>query len=63
MFLLIVVFAAGVFVGYKYPEQVSKAVESSKKLFNEIKDKFTKKDTPPTVREVGASGRIPLFIQ
>jgi hypothetical protein len=48
MFLLIVVFAAGVFVGYKYPEQVTKTVDSSKKLFNELKDKLTKKDTPPS---------------
>jgi len=46
MFLLILVFAAGVFVGYKYPEQVAKDVDSSKKLFNDLKDKFTKKDTP-----------------
>ena len=47
MFLLILAFAAGVYVGYKYPEQVTKAVESSKKLFNDLKDKFTKQDTPP----------------
>jgi expansin (peptidoglycan-binding protein) len=46
MFWLILAFAAGVYVGYKYPEQVTKAVDSSKNLFNEIKDKFTKKDTP-----------------
>jgi expansin (peptidoglycan-binding protein) len=46
MFWLILAFAAGVYVGYKYPEQVAKAVDSSKNLFNEIKDKFTKKDTP-----------------
>jgi hypothetical protein len=48
MFWLILAFAAGVYVGYKYPEQVTKAVDSGKNLFNEIKDKFTKKDdTPP----------------
>jgi hypothetical protein len=48
-FWLIVVFLAGVYVGYKYPEQVGKAVDSGKKMFNEIKDKFTKKDdTPPS---------------
>jgi hypothetical protein len=46
-FWLIVVFLAGVYVGYKYPEQVAKAVDSSKKMFNEIKDKLTKKETPP----------------
>jgi hypothetical protein len=48
MFWLILAFAAGVYVGYKYPEQVTKAVDSSKKMFNEIKDKLTKKDTPPS---------------
>ncbi len=47
-FWLIVVFLAGVYVGYKYPEQVAKAVESGKNLFNELKDKFTKKETPPS---------------
>jgi hypothetical protein len=46
-FWLIMVFLAGVYVGYKYPEQVAKAVDSSKKMFNEIKDKLTKKETPP----------------
>jgi expansin (peptidoglycan-binding protein) len=48
MFWLILAFAAGVYVGYKYPEQVTKAVDSSKNMFNEIKDKFTKKEEPPT---------------
>ncbi len=48
MFLIIVAFAAGVYVGYKYPEQVTKTVDSSKKLFNELKDKVTKKETPPS---------------
>jgi hypothetical protein len=48
MFWLILAFASGVYVGYKYPEQVTKAVDSSKKMFNEIKDKFTKKEEPPT---------------
>ena len=48
MIWLILAFAAGVYVGYKYPEQVTKTVDSSKKLFNELKDKLTKKETPPT---------------
>jgi hypothetical protein len=48
MFWLILAFAAGVYVGYKYPEQVTKAVDSSKKMFNEIKEKFTKKEEPPS---------------
>ena len=47
MFLLIVGFALGVFVGYKYPSQVEKAAESAKKLFNDVKDKVSKKGTPP----------------
>ena len=43
MFLLIVVFGIGVFVGYKYPQQVDQAVQSSKKIFNDLKDKISKK--------------------
>jgi hypothetical protein len=43
MFLLIVVFVVGVFVGYKYPQQVDQAVQSGKKLFNDLKDKLFKK--------------------
>jgi hypothetical protein len=43
MFLLILGFAVGVFVGYKYPQQVDQAVQSSKSLFNDLKDKVTKK--------------------
>jgi hypothetical protein len=43
MFLLIVSFALGVFVGYKYPQQVDQATEFTKKTVNDIKDKFSKK--------------------
>ena len=43
MFLLIVVFGVGVFVGYKYPQQVEQAVQSSKNVFNDLKDKISKK--------------------
>ena len=43
MFLLIVGFAIGVWVGYKYPQQVDQAVQSSKKAFTDLKDKVTKK--------------------
>lgn len=46
MFLLIVGFGVGVFVGYKYPQQVEQVVETSKKLFNDVKDKFFKGSTP-----------------
>ena len=45
MFLLIVVFAVGVFVGYKYPQQVDQAVQSSKKVFNDLKDKVSNKSS------------------
>ncbi|MGA9754460.1 MAG: hypothetical protein WBV23_04885 [Desulfobaccales bacterium] len=43
MFLLIVAFGLGVFVGYKYPQQVDQAVQSGKKVFNDLKDKVSKK--------------------
>jgi len=45
MFLLIVGFAVGVFVGYKYPQQVDQAVQSSKSIFNDLKDKISKKSS------------------
>jgi hypothetical protein len=45
MLLLIVVFGVGVFVGYKYPQQVEQAVQSSKKVFNDVKDKISKKSS------------------
>jgi hypothetical protein len=48
MLILILCFGAGVYVGYKYPDQVTKAVDGSKKLYNDIKEKLTKKETPPT---------------
>ena len=44
MFLLIVVFAIGVFVGYKYPQQVEQVVQSGKKIFGDLKDKISKKN-------------------
>jgi hypothetical protein len=44
MFLLIVVFVIGVFVGYKYPQQVDQAVQSGKKIFGDLKDKISKKN-------------------
>jgi predicted negative regulator of RcsB-dependent stress response len=45
MLLLIVVFGVGVFVGYKYPQQVDQAVQSSKNVFNDLKDKISKKSS------------------
>lgn len=43
MLLLIIVFVVGVFVGYKYPQQVDQAVQTGKKGFNDLKDKLFKK--------------------
>ena len=43
MLLIIVVFGVGVYVGYKYPQQVDQAVQSSKNNFNDLKDKIFKK--------------------
>ena len=37
MFLLIVGFIVGVFVGYKFPEQVDQIVQSGKKIFDDLK--------------------------
>ena len=45
MFLIIIGFAVGVFVGYKYPQQVDQAVQSSKSMFNDLKDKISKKSS------------------
>jgi hypothetical protein len=46
MFLLIVGLAIGIYVGYKYPQQVDQATDFTKKTFNDLKDKFSKKETP-----------------
>jgi hypothetical protein len=43
MVLLIVAFGVGVFVGYKYPQQVEQAAQSGKKVFTDLKDKVFKK--------------------
>jgi len=47
MFLLILGFVGGVFVGYKYPQQVEQVLETIKKLFNDLKNMLSKKKTPP----------------
>ncbi len=44
MFLLIVVFVIGVFVGYKYPQQVDQVVQMAKKTFGDLKDMVSKKN-------------------
>jgi hypothetical protein len=45
MFLLIVGFAVGVFVTYKYPQQVDQAIQSGKTFCSDLKDKVTKKSS------------------
>jgi hypothetical protein len=47
MWFGILLFVVGVYIGYKYPQQVQNVVDSAKKLFGEAKDKFTKKNEPP----------------
>ncbi len=47
MFLLILGFVAGVFVGYKYPQQVEQVAETFKKWFSDLKNMLGKKETPP----------------
>lgn len=46
MFTLIVGLAIGIYVGYKYPQQVDQATDFTKKTINDIKNKFGKKETP-----------------
>ena len=45
MFLLIVGFAVGVYVGFKHPQQVEQATEFTKKTINDLKEKFGKKSS------------------
>ncbi len=40
---LLLGFGIGVFVGYKYPQQVEQAVEFAKKTVNDLKDMLGKK--------------------
>ena len=47
MWFGILLFVVGVYIGYKYPQQVQNVVDSAKKMFGEIKDKVTKKTNRP----------------
>lgn len=47
MLLAILAFAAGVFVGYKYPQQVEQVIETVKKWFKDLKEMVTRKGSPP----------------
>lgn len=44
MFLLILGFAVGIYVGYKYPQQVEQASDFTKKTVKDLKEKFGKKE-------------------
>jgi hypothetical protein len=44
MFLIILGFALGVYVGYKHPGQVDQATEFTKKTIKDLKEKFGKKE-------------------
>jgi Na+/H+-dicarboxylate symporter len=46
MMILILGFIGGVLVGYKYPRQVEQVMEYLKKLFNDLKNMISKKETP-----------------
>ncbi|MGD0826642.1 MAG: hypothetical protein ABSA09_00955 [Desulfobaccales bacterium] len=43
LFILILGFALGVYVGYAHPQHVDQAVEFTKKTVNDLKEKFGKK--------------------
>jgi Na+/H+-dicarboxylate symporter len=43
MFLIILAFIVGVFVGYKFPQQVEQIVNSIKKIFGDLSGKVSKK--------------------
>lgn len=43
MFLIIVAFLVGVFVGYKFPQQVEQIVNSVKKVFGDLTGRVSKK--------------------
>jgi hypothetical protein len=46
MFIAILAFGVGVYVGYKYPGQVEQVMATITKTFNDLKDKITKKGPP-----------------
>jgi hypothetical protein len=44
MLLLILGLGIGIYVGYKYPQQVDQGIDLAKKTINDLKEKFTKKE-------------------
>jgi len=47
MWFGILTFVVGVYIGYKYPQQVQNVIDSAKKIFNDLKNKVSKKSEPP----------------
>ncbi len=43
---LLIGLAVGIYIGYKYPEQVTKGVEKTKQTVNDLKNKFNQKEPP-----------------
>lgn len=44
LLLLVIGFGVGAYFGHKYPQKVEQATEFTKKTFNDIKDKLSKKE-------------------
>jgi hypothetical protein len=44
LILLLIVFGLGAYLGQKYPEKVDQTKDFAKKTFNDLKDKFSKKE-------------------
>lgn len=47
IFFGLVCFIGGALVGAKYPDQVNNAIDKTKKLYGDLKDKVLKKQAPP----------------
>ncbi len=45
LILLLIGFGVGAYYGHKYPDKVQQASEFTKKTFNDLKDKLTKKES------------------
>ncbi len=45
LILLLIGFGVGAYYGQKYPDKVQQASDFTKKTFNDLKDKFTKKES------------------
>ncbi len=46
LLLMLIGFGVGAYFGKKYPEKVEQATDFTKKTFNDLKDKFGKKEAP-----------------